>query len=1185
MALPRQSLPPQPDSRLPLAEYFWIAGVDDAQLLDAFTPARWSYEGSDAHGHGGAAERPPGETIEEDGDAEEEATLSPLASPTSSSFQRLSRLSSSTPDSFADSDGGTTRIRSNRSSRTILAKPPREHIPSMLISDQDFEKAMDKFTNDRESFFLDLNFNSIGSKSKLDGRRTRQKTQKIVADDASPNSNSMPSRAIGSVRRHLSFKDGPNFKRQSLAAGRRASTKTTRRISTYNAVVPRPEALHTSAQEHPLRRKFEPVLLDKYPRPAMAEVSSRIPFPDYLPMFAFPNDISIISSDSKPRSHWHEFSMTVADNSKIPAVCLIVYVPLTRTTAHELEKRCEEWRKANMTDVEREMAASLAERLAAERAKLSRLLLKLPDAPQGTDAREDLEDEISAVEERISVMADMLRPLRHGAASRIEGLTDGDTGLWIPRAYGLIGRDPSLLGFWRQWLRAVTVPMHDGSILRVPASSPRVGLWQPLERYVHCLCSLAQSPTSSKIQIDLAVRDLHLYAKKEASNELPGSRTTDLYPLFRALTIPNIIFLIEYVLAESRIILLSSHTAMLQLVSKAIIELIWPLKWCGVYIPVLPARLIQALEAPCPYICGVERGYGKFDMPESDFVLVDLDQNELKSTDPPPPLPKHIRRKLQALLHQASPLHHSFGVAPGPPAYAVEAFPYNAFSADCESVFTATTRSTNLASLVGISSSMFGSQAASEGIKRPPTLNVFQSASGTRGKSIERPTTASTSKDSVRPGSGHSPAPTGHLHPPPSSRADSGYALQTSLREKRSGHFDSFSKRNGSISGLPQAMRRKGSLPLVRHVSSPSTVSMSPDMPWSNYAPSMYAQSTLAASTIMPGMVVQPVFNTNNMVWVEAHCLHWHSQEGGDPTCILCNERLTDGFYRCSGCGCVVHNRCAPEISLVCPAAFYPDQIRAAFARCFAGLFYTYKKFMMPLSAGERKKNPKRVFKFDAAAFQRSLPHDNAGYIELLTQTQAFNEFISDRESLNAAQSMQIQLFDNIITAKRNRTGRFRQDMRSLASRRISFGRVVSGGGGAGDRTVPDVLNDMSTHQWRIVTAPGNNERFDMEAFAKGRDYYAIVSRVPGRLEDEFFHLPEASSRRATVRESTPQLPQLPNINGQVGLGLLGYKDEERMKKVRREVPGSRTNLRERLNGLRMNSPNPSQEGGANEGK
>ena len=92
-------------------------------------------------------------------------------------------------------------------------------------------------------------------------------------------------------------------------------------------------------------------------------------------------------------------------------------------------------------------------------------------------------EEISAVEEKIGLMADLLRPVRHGAASKIEGLTDGETGLWVPRAYGILGRDPAMTSFWKEWLRAVAVPMTQ-AVLRVPPSSPRIGLWQPLERYV-----------------------------------------------------------------------------------------------------------------------------------------------------------------------------------------------------------------------------------------------------------------------------------------------------------------------------------------------------------------------------------------------------------------------------------------------------------------------------------------------------------------------------------------------------------------------------------------------------------------------------------------------------------------------------------------------------------------------------
>ena len=37
------------------------------------------------------------------------------------------------------------------------------------------------------------------------------------------------------------------------------------------------------------------------------------------------------------------------------------------------------------------------------------------------------------------------------------------------------------------------------------------------------------------------------------------------------------------------------------------VELLYPLTWSGVFIPILPARLVQAIEAPYPYIVGIER--------------------------------------------------------------------------------------------------------------------------------------------------------------------------------------------------------------------------------------------------------------------------------------------------------------------------------------------------------------------------------------------------------------------------------------------------------------------------------------------------------------------------------------------------------------------------------------------------
>jgi hypothetical protein len=369
-----------------------------------------------------------------------------------------------------------------------------------------------------------------------------------------------------------------------------------------------------------------------------------------------------------------------------------------------------------MNPEERELASSLGERLALERAKLSQLLTKLPSVAPDSEERDDLDDQIGAVEEKIQLMTDLLRPVRHGAASKIEGLTDGETGLWIPRAYGVMGRDASLTPFWKEWLKAVVVPMTTGAILRVPASSPRVGMWQPLERYVVNLCAEALSPITSITQVELAIRELRMYARKEAVNEIPGSRNIDIYALFRCMSISNIVTLFEFVLSEAKIILLSSHTAMLHLASMAIVNLLYPFQWAGVFIPVLPARLVQTIEAPCPYIVGIERRYEPADYPDDDYVLVDLDADSIVSNGPPPPpLPRQQRRKLISLLQQSAPHHQRYGVPTGPPAYAVEAFPYDTFSSENPGVFSHRAHPSTVQNYVGLNSTSFGSMVGPRG--------------------------------------------------------------------------------------------------------------------------------------------------------------------------------------------------------------------------------------------------------------------------------------------------------------------------------------------------------------------------------------------------------------------------------------------------------------------------------------
>ncbi|EER43506.1 dDENN domain-containing protein [Histoplasma capsulatum H143] len=805
---------------------------------------------------------PVTDTIQEDADAEEAAhPRSGPSQPSSkrNSYQLLPKPSDETRLSYRSM--GSAETPSNRSSMTIKGSQSPNGLS--FLSDGDFDKALIKFAAERDSFLSDLSL-SAGAVVSSNRPKPRPKTQKIVAEEVNPLKSS-----IGSVRRHMSFRDMNSMKRQPSLA-RQASIRTSRRLSNYNSVIPVPQPLDVSPNMHPLKRKFEPVLLDRYPpKGVIDETKQRGTFPDYVPMFAFPNDINIVSSDQRPRSTWHGFAMTSGDGSKLYGVCVTIWIPLHHKTAEELEKRCEEWRRDNMTDEERELAASLGERLALERAKLSRLLSQLPSVPSGSASRDQLEDDISSVEEKIGLMADLLRPVRLGAATKIDGLTDGDTGFWIPRAYGILGKDGSMTSFWKEWLRAVVVPMTDGAVQRVPASSPRVGRWQPLERYVVNLCTEAFSPLFSKTQVEISVRELRLFARKEAINELPGSR--------------------NYVLAESRIILLSSHAAMLYLASKALVDLLFPFQWTGVFIPILPARLIQALEAPCPYIVGIERRYDKAELPSDDFVLVDLDQNEIESTARPTPLPRHHRRKLQSLLQLAAPLHHRYGVHPGAPAYAIETYPFDSFPGENQSIFSPRAPPTQLSKYVSVNSTAFGQDPSTS--PAPPIFNVFLNSRNdvAFSRGYDRPTTGVTSKAGTPPSpkaSGDS-SPTSSKFPPlpptPISRNDSGFALQSSLREKRSGHFDASSRRSSSFGDRKHGIPRRPSAPFLSHVSNLSVSTVNTDTGTSVYAPSIYAQSTVAASTIMPNSSQQPLRNPVGTTLIEGHSLQlqqWDANKG-----------------------------------------------------------------------------------------------------------------------------------------------------------------------------------------------------------------------------------------------------------------------------------------------------------------
>ena len=220
----------------------------------------------------------------------------------------------------------------------------------------------------------------------------------------------------------------------------------------------------------------------------------------------------------------------------------------------------------------------------------------------------------------------------------------------------------------------------------------------------------------------------------------------DLYPIFRALSLKNIITLFEAAISEARIIFRSSYPAMLHSVARALVHLIWPFKFSGVFIPVLPSRLLSCLEvltlntqliqAPVSYIIGIDRKYERLELPTDDFLLCDLDQDSIIASTTPMALPSTIRQKLAHLLSVAARLHLNRGVPIGPPAYIQECYPKNCFTIDRE-VIASTRQPPGYGKFVGLRSLSFEDGSIETPVESP-IFNAFQYSMRQEEKELEQ---------------------------------------------------------------------------------------------------------------------------------------------------------------------------------------------------------------------------------------------------------------------------------------------------------------------------------------------------------------------------------------------------------------------------------------------------------------
>ena len=83
-----------------------------------------------------------------------------------------------------------------------------------------------------------------------------------------------------------------------------------------------------------------------------------------------------------------------------------------------------------------------------------------------------------------------------------------------------------------------------------------------------------------------------------AANQLPHTMAgRDFLHLFQCLDVSSVMMIWALLLAEQKVVLQAKQPHILTMAAETLHALLFPFSWCHVYIPILPARLLDILQA------------------------------------------------------------------------------------------------------------------------------------------------------------------------------------------------------------------------------------------------------------------------------------------------------------------------------------------------------------------------------------------------------------------------------------------------------------------------------------------------------------------------------------------------------------------------------------------------------------
>uniref|UniRef100_A0A4W5KNT8 DENN/MADD domain containing 5B n=1 Tax=Hucho hucho TaxID=62062 RepID=A0A4W5KNT8_9TELE len=354
-----------------------------------------------------------------------------------------------------------------------------------------------------------------------------------------------------------------------------------------------------SFEQSPLRRSFKSKVLARYP-----ESTDRSPFNrDAVNMLCMPHGLSFRSQADGREHHFHSFTVAQGDGTRSYG---FVHTYYEAVTSAQITTAMQTLHQMHHVEHYSTSSSSSSSASSPSTSSMDSLVSSLGELDADSLAARPL----SAC---LGCAAGSFQPTR-------------DT-LYASKALCVLTPLPFLHAarhFLSQLHQAVT--SH--------AAPPL-----PLESYIHNILYEVPVPPPGRSLRFYGVQG-PIVCQQPSPEELPLGD----YPLgeaFSLLGVENMVRLLTSVLLETQVLLYSQDYQRLMTVAEGITNLLFPFQWQHVYLPILPAPLHHLLDAPVPFLMGIQRKdcsqCSTLDLShEANLCFVDIDNHRV---DPPEDLP------------------------------------------------------------------------------------------------------------------------------------------------------------------------------------------------------------------------------------------------------------------------------------------------------------------------------------------------------------------------------------------------------------------------------------------------------------------------------------------------------------------------------------------------------------------